>query len=324
MTHLSQTLDAPVILNSSLPAQRKLLLLLLRCRYCLPIHKDKVSWWPLMAPAWVPRRPLVAPLRVFSLLSPPAAITWARPECGGGGGVGWGGWGLYGCFEKMCEIGVWVLRVLAQLGVYCAEGWAPYWHPWSPPLTQKLCSAPCVFFVNFFLTTPSPSLSLFFPPHSPRARCLLTSLLRLSLALSQSQGIWRVLRSPALLFQLTGFRPLRLMAVSGDDERSLMQCFPRLLLYGCSLEAPRDRAAKSMRTTSSVVFRGVFWKRRFLHKHKWSHFLFHVTVPSCLRHPTSWSQCCFKTLVSLYVCAVLVERITVKALYFNSFGWKQF
>lgn len=286
MTHLSQTLDAPVILNSSLPAQRKLLLLLLRCRYCLPIHKDKVSWWPLMAPAWVPRRPLVAPLRVFSLLSPPAAITWARPECGGGGGVGWGGWGLYGCFEKMCEIGVWVLRVLAQLGVYCAEGWAPYWHPWSPPLTQKLCSAPCVFFVNFFLT--------------------------------------RVLRSPALLFQLTGFRPLRLMAVSGDDERSLMQCFPRLLLYGCSLEAPRDRAAKSMRTTSSVVFRGVFWKRRFLHKHKWSHFLFHVTVPSCLRHPTSWSQCCFKTLVSLYVCAVLVERITVKALYFNSFGWKQF
>lgn len=70
MTHLSATLDAPVILNSSLPGQRKLLLLLLRCCYCLPIHKDKVSWWPMMAPVWVPGRPIVAPLRIFSLLSP--------------------------------------------------------------------------------------------------------------------------------------------------------------------------------------------------------------------------------------------------------------
>lgn len=156
MTHLSPTLDAPVILNSSLPGQRKLLLLFLRCRHCLPIHKDKVSWWPLMAPAWVPGRPLVAPLRVFfSLLSPRLQSRGTGRVCRRGGG----GCGLYGCFEKMCEIGVWVLRVLARLGVYCAEGWAPYWHPWSPPLTHKLCYAPCVFFVNVFLTTPSPSLA---------------------------------------------------------------------------------------------------------------------------------------------------------------------
>lgn len=96
-------------------------------------------------------------------------------------GVG-GGCGLCGFFEKMCEIGVWVLRVLSQLGVYCAEGWAPYWHPWSPPLTQKLCSAPCVFFCQT-LTTFSPSLfaSPLFSSH---------------FALSHSQGIWRVLLSP--------------------------------------------------------------------------------------------------------------------------------
>lgn len=159
--------------------------------------------------------------------------------------------------------------------------------------TEALLRSLCVFcqLLSHYSISLSPSLSLFFPPHSPRARCLLTSLLRLPLALSQSQRIWKVLRSPALLFQLTGFRPLRLMAVSGDDERSLMQCFPRLLLYGCRLEALWDRAAKSMRTTSSVVFRVFFWETRettqFFNEHKLSHFRFHVTVQSSLRHPTS-------------------------------------
>lgn len=120
-------------------------------------------WWPPLAPAWVPGWSLVAPLRVFSLLS---------PSCNHGGkgiAAGGGGCGLYGCFEKMCEIGVWVLRVLAQLGVYCAEGWAPYWHPWSPPLTEEFCSAPCFFFfVSRLLTTLSLSLFL----SLSRTRCL--------------------------------------------------------------------------------------------------------------------------------------------------------
>ena len=95
---------------------------------------------------------------------------------------------LCGCFEKMCEIGVWVLRVLAQLGVYCAGGWAPYWHPWSPPLTEKLCSAPCVcvFFcqpLSHCSLSLSPPLSL-----SPSCtRCLFTSPFQLSFC-SESQS----------------------------------------------------------------------------------------------------------------------------------------
>lgn len=82
----------------------------------------------------------------FLTIVTPAAITGYGQIMEAGGG----GWGLYGCFEKMCEIGVWVLRLLAQLGVYCAGDWAPYWHPWSPPLTQKLCSTPCVFLSTSF------------------------------------------------------------------------------------------------------------------------------------------------------------------------------
>lgn len=128
----------------------------------------------LMAPDGPCVSPPTAPSRTtegfLAIVPPPGCNHVSTARAWRWRGVGWGGWGLYGCFEKMCEIGVWVLRVLAQLGVYCAEGWAPYWHPWSPPLTQKLCSAPCVFFVNFFLTTPSPSLPLspffFFPHHS--------------------------------------------------------------------------------------------------------------------------------------------------------------
>ncbi len=54
----------------------------------------------------------------FLAIVTPAAITGHGQSVEAGGG---GGCGLYGCFEKMCEIGVWVLRVLAQLGVYCAE-----------------------------------------------------------------------------------------------------------------------------------------------------------------------------------------------------------
>lgn len=69
-------------------------------------------------------------------------------------------------FEKMCEIGVWVLSVLAQSGVYCAGGWAPYWHPWSLPLTSKLCSALCFSFTKYFPSSHSlqPVRALLPPP----------------------------------------------------------------------------------------------------------------------------------------------------------------
>lgn len=127
-------------------------------------------WWPLRES---PRRPTVAPLRIFSLLSP-RLQSQGTVRVGRRGG---GGWGLYGCFEKMCEIGVWVLRVLAQSGVYCAGGWAPYWHPWSLPLTQKLCSTPCVFFLStpfslrhlplLLSLTPLPPVSVRLPPSAP-------------------------------------------------------------------------------------------------------------------------------------------------------------
>lgn len=170
MTHLSPTLDAPVIPNSSLPGQRKLLLLFLRCCYCFPIHKEKVSWWPLMAPAWVPQTAHSCTTEDFLAIVTPAAITGYGQSREAGGG-------LYGCFEKMCEIGVWVLRVLAQSGVYCAGGWAPYWHPWSLPLTQKLCSAPCVFFLSTSFSlrhlplllslTPLPPVSVRLRPSAP-------------------------------------------------------------------------------------------------------------------------------------------------------------
>lgn len=122
----------------------------------------------------------------FSRYCHQAAVTGQSIEAGRGG------WGLYGCFEKMCEIGAWVLRVLAQLGVYCAQGWAPYWHPWSLPLTQKLCSAPCVFFVNLFLTTLS--LPLFLSP-SLAPNISLPPFFS-SLTLSHGLGIWRVLLCP--------------------------------------------------------------------------------------------------------------------------------
>lgn len=90
----------------------------------------------------------------FLAIVTPAAITGhVQSEEVEGGGVD------VACMGALKRCVKWVLRVLAQLGVYCAEGWAPYWHPWSPPLTQKLCSAPCVFFVNLFLTTSSPSLA---------------------------------------------------------------------------------------------------------------------------------------------------------------------
>lgn len=88
---------------------------------------------------------------------------WHGQSFGGGGGE----WGLQGCFEKMCEIGVWVLRVFAPSGVYCAEGWAPYRHPWSPPLTHKLFFVPCVFFVSLFLATSSCALAFCLSLNSP-------------------------------------------------------------------------------------------------------------------------------------------------------------
>lgn len=138
MIHFLPTLVAGVIISCSLLGGRKLLLPFLRCNHCLSIHKDKVSWWPCVGP----RRPPVTLVGV-SRHCQLAAITGQNQstevEAGGDGCE------LHGCFEKMCEMGVWVLRVLAQLEVYCAEGWAPYWHPWSPPLTLKLCLARCVF-----------------------------------------------------------------------------------------------------------------------------------------------------------------------------------
>lgn len=153
--------------------------------------------------------PRTAPSRTtegFLAIVTRAAITGHSLSMEAGGG----GWSLYGCFEKMCEIGVWVLRVLAQLGVYCAEGWAPYWHPWSPPLTQKLCSAPCVFFVNLFLTTPSHSLTF-------------SSLVSLNLPSSAPLSLWVRAKeseeSSSLLSELTGFILMRLMAVNGDHHR---------------------------------------------------------------------------------------------------------
>lgn len=39
--------DTSVIITSSLSRQWKLLLWFLRCSYCLTLHNDEVSWWPL-------------------------------------------------------------------------------------------------------------------------------------------------------------------------------------------------------------------------------------------------------------------------------------
>lgn len=74
-----------------------------------------------MAPdgPWVsPRTAPSCSAEGFLAIVTQAAITERGKSVVAGGG----GCGLYGCFERMCEIGVWVLRVLAQLGVYCAEG----------------------------------------------------------------------------------------------------------------------------------------------------------------------------------------------------------
>lgn len=118
-----------------------------------------------------------------------AAITGHGQSIEAGGG----GWGLYGRFEKMCEIGVWVLRVLAQSGVYCADGWAPYWHPWSPPLTQKLCSAPCVFFLSTSFSLRHHPLSLSLTPSHAVS-------VHLPAPASFSLRVWTVLRSPAVVY----------------------------------------------------------------------------------------------------------------------------
>lgn len=152
MTHLSPTLDAAVIPNSSLPGERKLLLLSAKRCNCFPIRKDKVSLWP---PCEHPPPPhQVAPLRIFSLLSPPlqsrGSYQTKQP---------WGRWTRLApaLLKKMCEIGVWVLSVLSRLGVYCAGGWAPYWHPWSLPLTSQLRSAPCFSFTKLPPSSRSPA-----------------------------------------------------------------------------------------------------------------------------------------------------------------------
>lgn len=72
-----------------------------------------------MVPVWGPGRPPVTPVEV-SHYCQLAAIRGhnqsTEVEAGGDGCE------LHDCFEKMCEMGAWVLRVLAQLGVYCAEG----------------------------------------------------------------------------------------------------------------------------------------------------------------------------------------------------------
>ena len=190
MTHLSPTLDAPVILNSSLPAQRKLLQLHLRCRYCLPIHKDKVSWWPLMAPAWVPRRPLVAPLRVFSLLSPPRLQSREHSQSVEveGGGVGWMRlvWVLWKDVWNR-SMGI---KGLGSVGGLLCWRLSPLLASMISSIdTEALLRSLCVFcqLLSHYSISLSPSLPLFF--FSSSLRCLLTSLLQLPLALSQSQRI---------------------------------------------------------------------------------------------------------------------------------------
>lgn len=91
-----------------------------------------------VAPAWVPQWPISCTTEDFLSIVTPAAITGFLADYAGVGEVNET---CADAFEKMCEIGVRVLSVLAQLGVYCARGWVPYWHPWSLPLTLKLCSA---------------------------------------------------------------------------------------------------------------------------------------------------------------------------------------
>lgn len=176
----------------------------------LPLSSNTQRQGVLMAPDGPWASPRTAPsctAEDFLAIVIPATITGHGQSID----VGGGGCGLDGCFEKMCEIGVWVLRVLAQLGVYCADGWAPYWHPWSPPLTQKLCSAPCVFFVNLSLTTPSPSLTF---SHSlePGISWPLFFLLWVR---AKESG-----ECPSLLFEITEFILMHSMTCLFDLEAS--------------------------------------------------------------------------------------------------------
>lgn len=93
MTHLSLTLDAAVIPNSFLPGQRKHLLLSVKCCNCVLIHKDRVSRWTLCESL---DGPWVAPLRIFSLLSPPLQSGVSSRLCRHGGGER----DLHPCFWK--------------------------------------------------------------------------------------------------------------------------------------------------------------------------------------------------------------------------------
>lgn len=158
----------------------------------------------LMAHVWVlPKAPLLHHLEFHAIVS-------KLPEHVGRGGRD--GCGLYGCFAKMCEMGVWVLRVLAQLGVYCPEDWDPCWHPWSPPLTQKLCFTPSVFLSTSF------SLSRFLS-----VTCTIPFFSFL-FALSHSKRIWRVLLAAVSFNWIHTWR----LVVDGSGDGPLSLCFTKV------------------------------------------------------------------------------------------------
>lgn len=199
MIHLSLTLDAPVILNSSLQDRGSFYWFSWDVAIILQYTKTRCPDGSCMSP---PDGPLAAPLGVSR-----HCLQAARACRPGGDGCG-----LYGCFAKMCEMGVWVLRVLAQLGVYCAEDWDPCWHPWSPPLTQKLCFTPSVFLSASF------SLSLFLS-----VACVIPFFSFL-FALSHSKRIWRVLLAAVWFNWIHTWR----LVVDGSGDRSLSLCFIRV------------------------------------------------------------------------------------------------
>lgn len=184
MTHLSPTLDAPVILSSSPPGQRKLLLLFLRCCYCLPIHKDKVSWWPLRESL---DGPLVAPLRVFSLLSPWLQSWGQCQSVEAGAGVMWLVWVLWKDVWNR-SMGI---RDLGSVGGLLCWRLSPLLASMISSIdTEALHRSVCVFFCHPLPTTPSPSflpaadVFFFYLPSSAPS------------AVSQSQKIWSIFLFP--------------------------------------------------------------------------------------------------------------------------------
>lgn len=99
MSHLSLTLDAAVIPNSSLPGQRKHWLLSAKCCNCVLIHKDRVSRWTQCEPPLptFPRWPRSCTTEDFLAIVTPAAIMGLLADYAG---VGGGERDLPRCFWK--------------------------------------------------------------------------------------------------------------------------------------------------------------------------------------------------------------------------------